>query len=141
MDILLIVIPTTDVRTAHFFRGVAACDDRSIRVNAEGGWIRRINTTAESLNGFDPALLPKLIVPEFVDVVLQLAKEVATCVVVFSSDTPERGVVLKDAFFGLARGRAGEPILFQGEAAPASEADEPWDASRWPNGDFGQHGK
>lgn len=134
LQILLIVIPRSAPREAHLTAGTALCDGHEIIVNSGGRRTPSLPAPRESLVGFDPAILPRLIVPRQYARLQPLLHGVVACVALFADVAPAGALVLHDAFFGLGEGAAGQPLLFQGSPegdGDAAEAPEPW-ATPWP---------
>ena len=112
---LLIVIPRESPRDTAFFVGTAECDGSSIGLmGPHGRIVEAIAAPAEALRGFDPKVLPKVLMPDAYQSVASLLAGVDACVAVFAG-APPGGLTHADAFFGLAAGAAGEPLLMQGD--------------------------
>lgn len=118
--VLLIVVPLNDVQTVYFLTGTAEWSGTELRVHLPSGGepvIARGSRVA--LEGFDPAVLPRLIVPEQYPQIATLARGVDAAVAVFAPTAPTApdaavSLKLKTPFYGLARGAAGEVLLMQG---------------------------
>jgi hypothetical protein len=66
-------------------------------------------------------MLPNLIVPEKLTELADILGDLDAGVVIFSESAPVGGRRIKDAFFGLAEGAEGQPLLMQGD--PLAEDD------------------
>src|SRR3712207_6397689 len=85
--VLLILVPYERKQVAYFAAGPARWTGAGLRVEydpAHPAAVARASRAA--LRGFDPAVLPRLIVPEHRPAVLAAAGEVSACVVAFSRD-------------------------------------------------------
>lgn len=120
--ILLIQVLESDPRRAFFLSGFARWTGHGLRVRS-GRFEVPAWGTARALSGFDPALLPALIVPEILDDVSDLAKGVDACVVSLTADPPVTGIERRDAFFGLALGSEGQIFLMQGDPHPDDDEE------------------
>src|SRR5205085_3626085 len=110
-----IVIPLDSPHDAYFFIGTAVWDRRSIfLVNDAEERLVRIPVTAKALQGFDPLVLPNVLMPRVLAELPPL-DEIEACVAVFSETAPAGVSARHNAFFGLARGARGEPLLMQGD--------------------------
>jgi hypothetical protein len=124
--ILLILVPR-DAPHAHFLAGVARWTDRGLLVeHGPSATSIELRGTAEALAGFDPAALPRIVVPERYPAVARLADGVHACVAVFSGEEPAGAVRLECPFFGLGGNmETGEVLLFQ-DVASQESAEEAW---------------
>jgi hypothetical protein len=136
--ILLIVIPVSSPNENHFFVGTARCNGEAISIKNDSVETPLIAAPNEALRGFDPAVIPRLVVPEHLAQVATLLDRVEACVAVFAESAPQGGVAITEAFYGLGQGASGEPLLFQGDAdvheaaeQADDEADEPWGKPVW----------
>jgi hypothetical protein len=114
--VLLMVIPLDSPRDAYFYVGTAVWDRRSIfLVNDAEERLVRIPVSAEALQGFDPQVLPNVLIPRALEALTPTIAEIEACVAVFADTAPAGAVAYSNAFFGLARGAKGEPLLMQGD--------------------------
>jgi hypothetical protein len=114
--VLLIVIPTSDVHTAYFLAGTAEWDEAELRVrSAPGNAPVVVHGSRQALEGFDPGVLPRLIVPDRYPQVAVLAQAADAVVAVFAPTAPAGAVALKAPFYGLASGPGNEVLLMQGD--------------------------
>jgi hypothetical protein len=114
--VLLIVIPLDSPHEAYFYVGTAVWDRRSIfLINDAEERLVRIPVSAEALSGFDPAVLPNVLVPRIFQELAPSLTEVEACVAVFSDTAPAGASAYRSAFFGLAKGSNGMPLLMQGD--------------------------
>ena len=101
-------------RRACFVTGTAQYTGAELRVNRAGGDSVVAGGTASALQGFDPAVLPRLIVPEHRGFVLSQAAGVVACVVAAIPAPFPDAIVLDEPFFGLAmNGETGDVFLMQ----------------------------
>lgn len=115
--VLLIVIPTSDVRIAYFLAGTAEWGGAELRVRpAPGGAPVVVHGSRQALKGFNPAILPRLIVPDRYPQVAALAQGADAVVAVFAPAAPA-AVAVKAPFYGLAGGPGSEVLLMQGDPA------------------------
>jgi len=114
--VLLMVIPLDSPHDAYFFVGTAVWDRRSIFLvdDAEQRLVR-IPVSAEALQGFDPQVLPNVLMPRVLEELAPRLGEIDSCVAVFADTAPAGAPAHHNAFFGLARGTKGEPLLMQGD--------------------------
>jgi hypothetical protein len=120
--VLLMVIPLDAPRDVYFFVGTAVWDRRSIYLIDDGEQrLVRIPVTAEALVGGDPSTLPNVLLPGVLAEISPLIAEIEAYVPVFAASAPAGASAYRNAFFGLARGQRGEPVLVQG--------DPMWDSS------------
>ena len=114
--VLLMVIPLDSPRDAYFFVGTAVWDRRSIfLINDAEERLVRIPVSAEALQGFDPQVLPNVLIPRLLEELAPTLGEIEACVAVFAETAPAGAPANHNAFFGLARGAKGEPLLMQGD--------------------------
>jgi hypothetical protein len=113
-QILLIAIPRSAVHQAHFFTGTAEMDETGVGLRTKHGSVPRFSAPS-ALRSFPPSMLSKLVLSEQYAKLKPLLMGVEACVPVFADSVPGGGLVLDDAFFGIARGASGEVLLFQGE--------------------------
>jgi hypothetical protein len=114
--VLLMVIPLDSPHDAYFFVGTAVWDRRSIfLVNDAEERLVRIPVSADALRGFDPQVLPKVLMPRVLEELAPALTEIEACVAVFAESAPAGAPAYHNAFFGLARGAKGEPLLMQGD--------------------------
>jgi hypothetical protein len=95
-----------------------------------------VRGTREALVGCDPAMLPRIILPQHATTILALAEDVDAYVSAFGTEVPPGALTLASPFFGLAKNNAtGECLLLQGQAemvsAEENESPEPWAAEQW----------
>ena len=114
--VLLIVTPLDSPHDAYFFVGTAVWDRRSIFLvdDAEQRLVR-IPVSAEALQGFDPQALPNVLMPRVLEELAPQLAEIESYVPVFADTAPGGAAAHHNAFFGLARGNRGEPLLMQGD--------------------------
>jgi len=114
--VLLVVIPLDSPHDAYFFVGTAVWDRRSIfLVNDAEERLVRIPVSADALQGFDPQTLPKVLMPRVLEELTPMLAEIEACAAVFAESAPAGTPAYHNAFFGLARGSKGEPLLMQGD--------------------------
>lgn len=125
--VLLIVIPRSAVHDAHFFVGIAQHNGAGIYVRDDAGRCTpSFLVPAEELRGFDPTVLPNLIVPEHYPRLAQLIgsdRALDACLAVFAESPPGGGLILQHAFYGLGESATGQPLLFQGDPELTRELD------------------
>jgi hypothetical protein len=114
--VLLMVIPLDSPHDAYFYIGTAVWDRRSIfLVNDAEERLIRIPVSAEALQGFDPQVLPNVLVPRVLEELAPKVTEIEACVAIFSATAPAGASAHRGAFFGLAKGANGMPLLMQGD--------------------------
>jgi hypothetical protein len=114
--VLLMVIPLDAPRAAYFYVGTAVWDRRSIfLINDAEERLVRIPVSADALQGFDPQLLPNVLVPRVLEELVPRIAEIEACVAIFSDTAPAGAPAYQNAFFGLARGVKGEALLMPGD--------------------------
>jgi hypothetical protein len=115
--VLLIAIPASSPRMACFASGAATYEDGRLRVAyATDRPDAVVDDSRQSVRGFDPTVLPRLIVAAQRNKVLQLARGSTACVAA-SVPSPLPGALnIEDAFFGLSMNQlTGEVFLMQGD--------------------------
>ena len=116
--VLLIVILASDVQTAYFMAGTAKWTGEELQVQSSPETAPVIAIGARvALQGFNPELLPRLIVPRHFPQVAKLANGVVAAVVIFAASAPARALALDAPFFGLASGKDNQVFLMQGDPA------------------------
>ena len=132
---VLLILASRTAPEGAFIRGVASWDAPAGRLSispASGGAPVLVDGSREALRGFDPAVLPRLIVDKYRDAVLVLAAGVEACVAAFSEEAPAGAASFLRPFYGLAGNvRTGEVLLSQGPVEIASydgedDADDSW---------------
>ena len=114
--VLLMVIPLDSPHDAYFFVGTAVWDRRSIfLVNDAEERLVRIPVSADALQGFDPQVLPNVLMPRVLEELAPALTEIEACVATFAESAPAGAPPQHNAFFGLAKGAKGEPLLMQGD--------------------------
>jgi hypothetical protein len=114
--VLLIVIPASAARTACFLTGTAKWTGEDLEVQSAPDSAPVVaKGTRVALQGFNPALLPRLIVPSDYPQVAQMAQGVAAAVAIFAPSAPEGAMTLESPFFGLAHGKDNQVFLMQGD--------------------------
>jgi len=114
--VLLIVIPRNTLQTAYFVAGIASWtgDELQVRSSSEAAPVVAKGARV-TLQGFDPALLPRLIIPRYYHQVADVAKGAVACVVIFAPTAPVGALALRAPFFGLASGKDDTVVLMQGD--------------------------
>jgi hypothetical protein len=113
--VLLIVIPSNASHTAYFVTGVASWTDEELKIRSSPEAAPIVaKGTRVALQGFDPALLPRLIIPSYYHQVADVANGAVACVVIFAPSAPVGALALRDPFFGLASGKDRQVLLMQG---------------------------
>lgn len=142
---VFLILVARNAADATFLPGVASWDALNERLSltpSTRGPVLSVAGTPEALKGFDPTVLPRLIVAEFRDAVLALAAGAEACIVAFSDALPAGAATYRYPFFGVgANTRTGEVFLFQGSDHIESDdeddmdedgdADAPWAAEPW----------
>jgi len=116
-QVLAIAIPKSRPSLAVFVAGVATWTGRELHVTPERAGLRLVlDGSPATLRGFNPAVLPKLIVPPHRSAVVALAVNAIACVVAFVDQPPPGSLQIEEAFFGLAANEnTGEVFLMQGD--------------------------
>ena len=110
--VLAILVPEQDPRVAYFVAGQGQWTGTALQVVADGG----TTVTLPVGQGFAPSQLPKLIIPEHLARVQDVARGADAVVAIFTTLAPPRGALrLELAFHGLARAANGEALLMVGE--------------------------
>jgi hypothetical protein len=113
--ILAIVVSQTDPDRAYFVAGTAAWTGATLEVRVHPDStpvVLRGPRTA--LDGFDLALLPRLVQPNVLAAVSELSRGAIAGVVVLGPDLPSGVLTLVRPFYGLSTSRSGEVFLMQG---------------------------
>jgi hypothetical protein len=135
--VLLILVAEEAPWTAAFVTGIAHwLEGRFSLMCGQPPIAFEVPGTREALAGFDPAILPRLIVPKHSPTVLALAEGVDACVSAFCTAVPPGALTLASPFFGLGKNTStGACLLFQGPAemvlAEENVSPEPWAAEQW----------
>ena len=123
--ILLIGVVMPAARAACFVSGTARYTGSELRVHGAAERPAVAAGSGAALQGFDPAVLPHLIVRHHRDMVLARAAGVTACVVAAVPEGLAGAIVLDQPFFGLAmNGTTGEIFLMQGDDSEDDYADE-----------------
>ena len=120
--VLLIGLVRTDPRNAYFVSGVASWSDQRLSV-AYDPMVPSLKPLGTPLawRGFDPCVLPDILLPKAWRRVEPLASGVAACVVSWLPDSVPSALVIGNAFFGVAtNGGTGEIFLMQGDPSSIS---------------------
>jgi len=120
--VLLIGLVRTDARNAYFVSGVASWSDQRLSV-AYDPMVPSLKPLGTPLawRGFDPCVLPDILLPKAWRRVEPLASGVAACVVSWLPDSVPSALVIGNAFFGVAtNGATGEIFLMQGDPSSIS---------------------
>lgn len=125
--ILLIEVSESDTSRASFLAGVAHWTGSALRVEGAEQTVEA-SGSERALAGFDPALLPRLVVPHALPPIEALAAGVRACVVTLSRSPSHRSLAVRQPFFGLALGPDREVFLMQGDPDDwESDTDEEYD--------------
>lgn len=115
--VLLIGFVEADTRNAYFVVGIASWSGTRLRV-AYDPHLPSVEPTgtAAAWRGFDPQVLPKILLPKALHRVEPLLGDVAACVVAWMPEPIPAALVIANAFFGLAANpETGEVFLMQGD--------------------------
>lgn len=135
--VLLIVVAEESPWAASFVNGIAHWREGRFSLTCgQPPAAFQVPGTREALLGWDPALLPRIIVAKHAPTVLAVAQGVDACVSVFATCLPPGAVTLPLPFYGLGKNTVtGACLLFQGEpelVSPDQEVSaEPWASDPW----------
>lgn len=114
--ILAIVVSQTDPDRAYFIAGTATWTGATLEVRVHPDSTPVVlRGPRGALEGFDPALLPRLVQPNALPAVRELSRGAVAGVAVLGPDLPPGALMLVRPFFGLATSRTGEVLLLQGD--------------------------
>lgn len=135
--VLLILVAEKPPWTAAFVTGIAHWrEGRFFLMCGQPPAAFEVPGTRDALVGWDPAILPRLLVSPHATTVLTLAEGVEACISVFGTVVPPGALTLAKPLFGVAKNNAtGECLLFQREAEmrlpEENVSPEPWAAEPW----------
>jgi hypothetical protein len=115
--ILFIGVDAAHPHCAYFVVGVAQWTGSELRVAYSPNAPSAVpNGTPSAWSGFDPAILPNVLMPDAWRHVEPLGRDVEACVVAWVSQPLAEALALPDPFFGLAAsGHTGGVLLMQGD--------------------------
>jgi hypothetical protein len=124
--VLFIGLVADDPHNAYIVVGRAAWTGAQLRIAYD---VRRPiiepSGTPPAWRGFDPAVLPEILVPEAWRRVEPLVDDVVACVVAWVSAPLPAALVLVEPFFGVAENReTGEIFLMQGDPSMLDSRDD-----------------
>ena len=113
--VLLIALVAAEPRNAYFVTGKASWSGERLRIAYDASWRSAEPTgTAAAWRGFDPRVLPTILLPDAWRRIEPLARDVAACVASWLAEPPRSALVISDAFFGMASNRdTGEIFLME----------------------------
>jgi hypothetical protein len=114
--LLAIAIPKDEPSTAFFVKGLATWTGSELRIVANRASAPLVlGGSPAALEGFNPAVLPKVIVSAHRSAIVALAAGVTACVVAFVDQPPLDALEIERVFFGLSMNEhTGEVYLMQG---------------------------